>query len=53
MRPSTYELLIAFEICAYLLLVWRLALRSNNRRDWLLVGVSGRRMFGLADRAYR
>ena len=31
-----YELLIAFEICAYLLLVWRLALRSNGRRDWLL-----------------
>ena len=32
-----YELLIAFEICAYLLLIWRLALRSNARRDWLLV----------------
>ena len=32
-----YELLIAFEICAYLLLVWRLALRSNERRDWLLL----------------
>ena len=32
-----YELLIAFEICAYLLLIWRLALRSNKRRDWLLV----------------
>ena len=32
-----YELLIAFEICAYLLLVWRLALRSNKRQDWLLL----------------
>ena len=40
-----YELLIAFEICAYLLIAWRLALRSNERRDWLLlaflVGVFG------------
>ena len=40
-----YELLIAFEICAYLLLVWWLALRSNERRDWLLlaflVGIFG------------
>ena len=39
------ELLIALEICAYLLLVWRMALRSNDRRDWLLlafmVGVFG------------
>ena len=42
-----YELLIAFEICAYLLLVWRLALRSNERRDWLLVAfLVG--IFGLA-----
>ena len=42
-----YELLIAFEICAYLLLVWRLALRSNERRDWLLIAfLIG--MFGLA-----
>ena len=42
-----YELLIAFEICAYLLLVWRLALRSNDRRDWLLLAfLVG--MFGLA-----
>ena len=44
-----YELLIALEICAYLLIVWRLALRSNKPRDWLmlafLVGV-----FGLAAR---
>ena len=40
-----YELLIAFEICAYLLLIWWLALRSKERRDWLLlafmVGVFG------------
>ena len=40
-----YEILIALEICAYLLLVWRLALRSKERRDWLLlaflVGVFG------------
>ena len=40
-----YELLIALEICAYLLLIWRLALRSNERRDWLLtaflVGIFG------------
>ena len=40
-----YELLIAFEICAYLLLIWQFALRSNERRDWLLlafmVGVFG------------
>ena len=40
-----YELLIAFEICAYLLIAWRLALRSKERRDWLLlaflVGVFG------------
>ena len=32
-----YELLIALEICAYLLIVWRLALRSNERRDWLML----------------
>ena len=40
-----YELLIALEICAYLLIAWRFALRSNDRRDWLLlaflVGVFG------------
>ena len=39
------EILLALEICAYLLIVWRLALRSNDRRDWLmlafLVGVFG------------
>ena len=46
-RVFGYELLIAFEICAYLLLVWRMALRSNNRRDWLLTAfLIG--MFGLA-----
>ena len=42
-----YELLIALEICAYLLIAWRLALRSNHRRDWLLVAfLVG--VFGLA-----
>ena len=42
-----YELLIAFEICAYLLIVWLLALRSDERRDWLLVAfLVG--VFGLA-----
>ena len=42
-----YELLIALEICVYLLIVWRLALRSNDRRDWLLLAfLVG--MFGLA-----
>ena len=42
-----YELLIAFEICAYLLIAWRLALRSKERRDWLLAAfLVG--MFGLA-----
>ena len=48
-QPSVfdYELLIAFEICAYLLLAWRLTLRSNERRDWLLVAfLVG--VFGLA-----
>ena len=42
-----YELLIAFEICAYLLLAWRLALRSKERRDWLLLAFMVG-MFGLA-----
>ena len=32
-----YELLFALEICVYLLIAWRLALRSKERRDWLLV----------------
>ena len=42
-----YELRFALEICAYLLIAWRLALRSNERRDWLLVAfLVG--MFGLA-----
>ncbi len=42
-----YELLIALEICVYLLIAWRLALRSKERRDWLLVAfLAG--MFGLA-----
>ena len=42
-----YELLIALEICAYLLLVWRLALRYKEPRDWLLVAfLVG--VFGLA-----
>ena len=40
-----YEFLIALEICAYLLIAWQLARRSNKRRDWLLlafmVGVFG------------
>ena len=35
------------EICVYLLIAWRLALRSKERRDWLLVAfLAG--MFGLA-----
>ena len=42
-----YEILIAFEICAYLLIAWRLALRSNYRRDWLLTAFLVA-MFGLA-----
>ena len=42
-----YELLIAFEICVYLLIAWRLALRSNDRRDWLLLAFMVG-MFGLA-----
>ena len=42
-----YELRFALEICAYLLIAWRLALRSDDRRDWLLVAfLIG--MFGLA-----
>ena len=42
-----YELLIALEICAYLLIAWQLALRSNDRRDWMLVAfLVG--VFGLA-----
>ena len=44
-RVFDYELLIALEVCAYLLIAWWLALRSKDRRDWLLlafmVGVFG------------
>ena len=40
-----HELLVALEVCAYLLLVWWLARRSRSRKDWLLlaflVGVFG------------
>ena len=40
-----YELLVALEVCAYLLLVWWFARRSRSRQDWLLlaflVGVFG------------
>ena len=40
-----YELLVALEVCAYVLLVWWLACRSRSRQDWLLlaflVGVAG------------
>ena len=47
LSPFGYELLIGFEICAYLLIVWRFALRSKERRDWLtLAFMVG--MFGLA-----
>ena len=39
------ELLVALEVCAYLLLVWWFARRSRSRKDWLLlaflVGVFG------------
>ena len=39
------ELLVAMEVCAYLLLVWWFARRSRSRQDWLLlaflVGVFG------------
>ena len=40
-----HELLVALEVCAYLLLVWWFARRSRSRKDWLLLaflaGVSG------------
>ena len=40
-----HELLVALEICAYLLLIWWFTRRSRSREDWLplafLVGVSG------------
>ena len=32
-----YELLVALEACAYVLLVWWLARRSRSREDWLLL----------------
>ena len=32
-----YELLVALEVCAYLLLVWWFARRSLSRQDWLLL----------------
>ncbi len=32
-----YELLVAAEVCAYLLLVWWFARRSRSRRDWLML----------------
>ncbi len=32
-----YELLVALEVCAYLLLVWWFARRSGSRKDWLLL----------------
>ncbi len=32
-----YELLVALEVCAYLLLVWWFARRSRSRRDWLML----------------
>ena len=31
------ELLVALEVCAYLLLVWWFARRSRSRQDWLLL----------------
>ena len=41
------ELLVALEICAYLLLVWWFARRSRSREDWLLLAfLAG--VFGLA-----
>ena len=42
-----YELRFALEICAYLLIAWRFALRSGDRRDWLLLAFMVG-MFGLA-----
>ena len=32
-----YELLVALEVCAYVLLVWWFARRSRSRQDWLLL----------------
>ena len=40
-----YELLVALEVCAYVVLVWWFSGRSRSRKDWLLlaflVGVFG------------
>ena len=40
-----YELLVALEVCAYVVLVWWFARRSRSREDWLLlaflIGVFG------------
>ncbi len=32
-----HELLVALEVCAYLLLIWWFARRSRSRKDWLLL----------------
>ena len=41
------ELLVALEVCAYLLLVWWFSRRSRSRKDWLLLAfLAG--VFGLA-----
>ena len=32
-----YELLVALEVCAYVVLVWWFARRSRSRQDWLLL----------------
>ncbi len=36
-RVFDYELLVALEVCAYVVLVWWFARRSKNRKDWLLL----------------
>ena len=36
-RVFDYELLVALEVCAYVILVWWFARRSKNRKDWLLL----------------
>ena len=47
-----YELLVALEVCAYVVLVWCFARRSRGRTDWLLpaflAGVSGLAVVHLA-----
>ena len=37
MSVFDHELLVALEVCAYLLLVWWFARRSRSRQDWLLL----------------